>query len=112
MVTIARVLAQQPDVILLDEPTAHLDYGNQLRMTKLVRKLADSGYAVVLTTHMPVHVIMLQDKVGILDQDGHFTFGKTQDILSDTLLSNLYKVNLKLVYIDEAKRDTCISIME
>ena len=108
MVTIARVLAQQPDVILLDEPTAHLDYGNQIRMTRLVRKLADSGYAIILTTHMPDHVIMLQDKVGILDHDGRFTFGKAEDILSDSLLSNLYSVDLKLVYIDEAKRDTCV----
>ncbi|ABN07880.1 ABC transporter related protein [Methanocorpusculum labreanum Z] len=112
MVTIARVLAQQPDVILLDEPTAHLDYGNQIRMTKLIRKLADSGYAVILTTHMPDHVIMLQDMVGILDHNGHFTFGKTQDILSDALLSKLYSIELKLVYVDEAKRDTCISIVE
>lgn len=110
MVTISRVLAQQPKVILLDEPTAHLDYGNQLRMVNLVQNLAEKGYAVVMTTHTPDHVIILNGNIGILDQKGHFIFGKVDEILSDKMLSDLYHINLKLIYIDEAKRDTCIAI--
>ena len=48
-VTIARVIAQKPQLILLDEPTAHLDYGNQHRVVQMARQLAAEGYALIMT---------------------------------------------------------------
>lgn len=50
-VSIARALAQRPKVILMDEPTAHLDYGNQIKVLRIIKKLAREGYAAVITTH-------------------------------------------------------------
>ena len=53
MAMIARVLAQEPKVILLDEPTSHLDIFNQARILSLVRELVDSGLCVVAVLHDP-----------------------------------------------------------
>ena len=69
-VTIARVIAQQPKLILLDEPTAHLDYGNQYRVVQMIRQLATEGYALIMTTHNPEHAIILNGKVAILNREG------------------------------------------
>lgn len=111
-VTIARVLAQKPKLVLLDEPTAHLDYGNQLRTIRLIRNLAKAGFAVLMTTHVPDHVIMLGGKVGMLDRQGYLTFGQARDIMSDERLSELYNINLKIVHLQEAGRDICVPIRQ
>lgn len=63
---IARAIVQQSELILFDEPTNHLDYGYQLNMIQMIRRLADKGYSIILTTHMPDHAIILNGKVGVL----------------------------------------------
>ena len=110
-VTIARVLAQNPKVILLDEPTAHLDYGNQIRTVQLIRELADEGYAVIMTTHNPDHVLMLGGKVGVLDRDGRMEFGDAETILTEQRLSQLYQVKLRLVQVEGLDRNACVASM-
>lgn len=108
--TIARVLVQEPDIIMLDEPTAHLDYGNQLRMVKLLKKLADKGYSIIMTTHQPDHVMMLEDYVGVLGYDGIMKIGRSEEIIQEELLTKLYNMNIKLVYIDDIDREICVPI--
>lgn len=108
-VTIARVLAQQPSLILLDEPTAHLDYGNQYRTIQLIKNLSQEGYAIVLTTHNPDHAIVLGGKVGILDRTGVLSVGMADDVLTGEILSPLYGINLKTKYDKDAKRRVCIA---
>jgi len=61
-VSIARAIAQKARLILMDEPTAHLDYGNQLKVLRLIKGLSAKGYAVVLTTHNPDQVLLLDAK--------------------------------------------------
>ncbi|HHV35820.1 MAG TPA: ABC transporter ATP-binding protein [Syntrophomonadaceae bacterium] len=109
LVTIARVIVQQPDLILLDEPTAHLDYGNQLRTVKMIKRLAQEGYAVIMTSHMPDHAVLLEGKVGILDRSGHMCVGPAFEILQEDVLKEVYRAELKLVYIDEVGRVACVA---
>lgn len=109
-VTIARVLVQKPRLVLLDEPTSHLDYGNQLRTVKMIKQLAEQNFAIIMTTHIPDHAILLGDKVGILDRDGTMTFGHYEEIMTEKTLSRIYNVNLKMVYVEEIKRTTCIAV--
>lgn len=106
--TIARVIVQQPKLIMFDEPTNHLDYGNQLRTIKMVKELAKKGYAVVMTTHMPDHAILLGGKVGILDRFGHLTVGATEDILQEELLRSVYDCDLHITYSEEIGRKVCL----
>lgn len=108
-VTIARVLVQRPKLILLDEPTSHLDYGNQIRTVRMIRRLSEEGYAVILTTHMPDHVIMLGSRVGMLDYSGTMTFGSVEETMTEERLSRMYQVPLKVRYIEEIRRKACFA---
>ena len=108
-VSIARVLAQKPAVILLDEPTAHLDFGNQVKVLKILRRLAREGYGIVMTTHNPDHVLLLEDHVAVLDQGGNLTYGLSQDILTEAFLLSVYDTKLRLIHIDELGRKVCVA---
>ncbi|NLA26484.1 MAG: ABC transporter ATP-binding protein [Firmicutes bacterium] len=107
-VTIARVIAQKPQLILLDEPTAHLDYGNQHRVVQMVRELAAEGYALIMTTHNPDHAIILNGKVAILNREGVLSVGRAAEIVSAERLSNLYGLSIKTIYDDDAERTICV----
>ncbi len=105
---IAQVLVQDPQIILFDEPTAHLDYSNQIIVLQRIASLADSGYTIIMTTHNPEQAILLDDMVGVLEKDGAFTIGMTQDILTTDFLSRVYNTKLKLIRIPEHDRLVCL----
>ena len=107
---IARVLTQEPKIILFDEPTAHLDYGNQYRIVQMISQLANEGYAVIMTTHNPEHAIILNGKVAILNRNGTFIVGKVADTIDSATLSSLYGLTIKTIYIEEAKRVVSVII--
>jgi len=104
-VVIARVIAQKPAFILLDEPTSHLDAGNQIKVLELLRRMADEGYGVIMTTHNPDQVLLLDGQVAALDRNGHLTFGRPEDIITEELLFNLYGTKFQLLDMD---RKVCV----
>lgn len=106
---IARVLAQEAELVLLDEPANHLDYGNQLKIIKTIAQLAKEGLTVVLTSHMPDHAILLNGTVGMLDQEGHMLCGPVGEIITEERLRNLYQTDLHLVYIEQLQRTVCVA---
>jgi len=108
-VAIARALVQNPTYILLDEPTAHLDYGNQIKILNLIEELASQGYGIIMTTHNPDHAFLLNSYVGILDNEGQFTFGMGREIIDEALLTNLYDSEIKVVTLSEFDRNVCIT---
>lgn len=105
---IARVIAQKLQLILLDEPTAHLDYGNQHRVVQMARQLAAEGYALIMTTHNPDHAIILNGKVAILNREGELFVGQTAQTLSSETLSSLYGLAIKTKYDSDARRTVCV----
>lgn len=107
-VCIARAIAQQPQIILLDEPTAHLDYGNQYKAVATVKKLAEEGYAIMMTTHTPDHAIILGDKVAVLDREGSLKVGQASEMMNGQVLSALYGMQIKTIYNEEVGRNICI----
>lgn len=108
-VQITRVLVQEPRLILLDEPTNHLDYGNQLKIVKTISQLAAEGFAVVMTTHMPDHAILLNGSVGLMGADGRMKSGPAGSVISEAALRELYHTNLHLVYVDPLGRMACVA---
>ena len=107
--TIARAVCQQPKIILFDEPTAHLDYGNQHRILTLIRRLSERGYAIVITTHNPDHALLLGGTSAILGRDGKLICGSTEEMLTEQRLSDLYEVDLRITYVPHAERVACLA---
>ena len=97
LVMIARALAQQPRMLVLDEPTAALDYGNVVRVIDKVRRLAEKGYAVVMTTHSPDHAFMCESDVLLLQKDNPMKFGRAVDVITERNMKQAYGVNVKIV---------------
>lgn len=99
MALIARALAQKPQLLIMDEPTANLDFGNQIRTLQQVQKLARSGLAVVMTTHFPDHVYLCATKVAVIKSRDEVLIGKVADILTSPLLSELYGLPIHITEI-------------
>lgn len=105
---IARAIAQDPKVIFFDEPTAHLDYGNQINTLRLIGSLQKQGYAVVMTTHNPDHCMMLGGKVAVLSKEGRLEVGDSAEILTEERLKRIYNTELCLTYVQPVDRIACI----
>lgn len=97
LVLIARALCQQSDILVMDEPTSSLDYGNQLRVLERVRLLARQGYTVLLSTHDPQHALRFSQKVLALSGGQVAADGCTADVLTPELLRRLYGVEAVLL---------------
>ena len=105
---IARAIVTHPRIILFDEPTAHLDVGNQIRVLRLIKQFSEKGFAVVITTHNPDHALLLGGSTAIIDNDGHLNYGKTEDIITEESFENVYGSGIKLKYIEELGRKVCL----
>jgi len=109
LVSIARVIAQKVKFVLMDEPTSHLDYGNQIKVLDIIKEMAEDGYGVILTTHNPDQVFLLEGNVAVFDREGRFYYGNWDKILSDDLLKTIYGVTLKICDVAKVNRKVCIA---
>lgn len=92
LVLLARALAQQADILVMDEPASSLDYGNQLRVLQMARELAAEGYTVILSTHDPQQALRFSDRVLALAEGSVVALGEVGEVLTRDLLRRLYHV--------------------
>jgi iron complex transport system ATP-binding protein len=92
MVLLARALAQQTQILLLDEPTSHLDLGNKSRLLRLLRSLAESGITIVFTTHDPNVATYIADAVLLMDGGDVVEHGPIEQVFTPEKLSAIYRV--------------------
>jgi iron complex transport system ATP-binding protein len=90
LVLLARALAQEPRFIVLDEPTASLDFGNQGKVMHEIRALAASGHGVLFTTHDPNQALRLADRAFLLRAGTRVTDGPVNAVLTQQNLEALY----------------------
>ena len=96
---IARALVQNAEILIMDEPTANLDFGNQQRVLAQIRALTACGYTVLLSTHNPEHALRYAHRVLAL-QDGHIAAdGPTETALTPQLLQTLYGIQAILAEV-------------
>jgi iron complex transport system ATP-binding protein len=108
LVLIARALAQEPRILIMDEPTASLDFGNQLRVLERIAALAASDIAVVLSTHDPDHVFLCGDRVALL-QDGRMAaIGTPEAVITPASLKRLYGVDVQVVDLPDQQTRTAV----
>ena len=97
LVLIARALAQNARTLLMDEPTASLDYGNQSLVLHQVRALADEGYTILLSTHNPQHALWYADCAVALMDGTVAAFGAPKEVVDARLIERLYGVTVRMV---------------
>lgn len=96
MVLVARALAQDPQILVMDEPTSNLDFGNQVRVLSQVNRLAEDGIGVLMTTHFPDHAFLCSSTVGLLMKDG-FLNGPADRIVTEENLRAAYGVDVRII---------------
>ncbi len=102
LVMIARALCQRPQLLVLDEPTAALDYGNAMLVISKVRDLAKKGFAVIMTTHNPDHAFMCNSSVVLLQKGENMKYGQAIDIITARNMQSAYGINVRIVeFADE-----------
>lgn len=107
LVLMARAIAQQPEILLLDEPTSHLDFGNQIRTLKVIKELAKTGLSVVMTSHFPDHAFLSCNKVAIMNQGTIMEIGKPEFVVTENNMKQAYGVDVRIIDVDENRR-ACI----
>lgn len=103
LVLIARALVQDGKILIMDEPTASLDYGNQLRVLEQVKSLAEDGHTILISSHNPQHALLFGDRVlalsgGIIEAEG-----EPESVLSGSLFRRLYNMEASIVNHAEGK---------
>ena len=107
LVLIARAIAQEADYLIMDEPSASLDFGNQVRVMELIRRLAEDGHGIIMTTHYPDQVFMADSSCTVIKDRAHVLSGKAEQILTAQLLQELYGIEARvLTSVSETGRTT------
>ncbi|WP_302777689.1 ABC transporter ATP-binding protein [Anaerotruncus colihominis] len=92
MVLFGRALAQQAEYLILDEPTAALDYSNQVRVLQIIRHLAREGYGILMTTHFPDHAFLACSRAVLLRDGCVLEDGPPARAVTSENLTRLYHV--------------------
>ena len=98
---IARALVQEPQVLLLDEPTSHLDMGNQLKILQVIKDLASDGMTIVMASHFPDHAFLVANVVAILNKGRIAQVGTPDEVMTDSNLQATYGVDVRVVQLEE-----------
>jgi iron complex transport system ATP-binding protein len=102
---LARALAQEPRILVLDEPTASLDFGNQVRVLDAVRGLAETrGLSVLLSTHHPEQAFACADRVAVLAGGELLRIGAPADVITAETLRACYSVDVAVLPVDNQYR--------
>ena len=96
LVLLARAIAQQAKILIMDEPTANLDYGNQHLVMRRIREMAENGYTVVLSTHNPEHALLYATHVLALKDHKIEACGRSEEIITEKLIEDLYGMRVKI----------------
>nr|WP_288555458.1 ABC transporter ATP-binding protein [uncultured Mediterraneibacter sp.] len=108
LVLIARALAQQTKILIMDEPCSSLDYGNQIRLMQTMKKLAKEGYLVIQSTHNPEHAFLFADQTMALLDGKVAGLGVPGEILTEELLEKMYGIPLELYKVGKENIRVCI----
>ncbi|MFA5309327.1 MAG: ABC transporter ATP-binding protein [Dehalococcoidales bacterium] len=96
MVIIARALTQQPDILIMDEPAASLDYGNQYLVLAHMLRLTKDGMSILMVTHNPDHALYCADRI-IAMRDGEIIqLGQAREVVNEQTMRDTYNMVIKV----------------
>ncbi|MCV3736018.1 ABC transporter ATP-binding protein [Rhizobium sp. TRM96647] len=107
LVLIARALAQEASFLVLDEPTASLDYGHQFQVLEQIRLLAAGGKGILLSTHNPDHAFFVADRAALMAGGSIVDVGEPQQVLTPAALRSVFGVDVVVGKIEGSVHLTC-----
>ncbi len=93
---IARALTQEAELLIMDEPTSNLDFGNQIRVLRQIRSLAERGIGVIFTSHFPNHAFLCASKVAVIKNRQELLIGDVEEIVTKEVLEEIYGIEVEL----------------
>ncbi len=114
MVLVARALAQQSSLLIMDEPTASLDYSNQIKILKTIRSLSEQGYTIIMTSHFPDHAFLACSKAVLMRDGKILASGIPEKTVTTDNLSKLYLTHVCVtdVSAEDTQTKICIPMMD
>ncbi len=98
LVMIARGLAQQCRILLMDEPDAHLDPKNQARVFEMITRLAGQGLSFAIASHSPNNALIYADRVLLMKDGRAVASGPAPETLTESMLSAAYSMDTEVIY--------------
>ena len=99
------MLTQQPEILILDEPTTYLDIAHQQEMMRLVKKLnRESGIGVVMVLHDLSHAMEVSDWVVVIKDGQKYDEGRPEDVITARMMRDVYDVDCDIITIPEREK--------
>ena len=108
LVLIARAMAQQAKILIMDEPSASLDFGNRIRVMETVKGLTAQGYCVIQSTHDPNQAYQHSDRILAMYDGRVLAWGSPAETLRDDVMSKLYGVDVEVCSLRNDTVRVCI----
>jgi iron complex transport system ATP-binding protein len=97
LVLVARSLAQEPRILLLDEPMSNLDLANKIRLIDVLKSLKKDGVTILFTSHEPEVAAAISDYIILMGKNNKIDHGNSENILTSESLSQIYGVPVNVV---------------
>lgn len=116
LVITARALAQEPKILIADEPTASLDVRNQILLLKTLKYLAETkNLMVIMTSHYPDHPMLFSNKVATMHNAAFSKIGPTEEVITEDNLLLTYGIQIKVFNLGEVNGrpvKVCVPIID
>lgn len=97
LVLIARAIAQDTDIILLDEPTSYLDLKNQMKILKTIKDInKENNVTFIMILHDPNHALICSDYIALVNNK-NVQMGKADEMISSDIINNIYGVKCDII---------------
>jgi iron complex transport system ATP-binding protein len=108
LVMIARALTQRAPIMIMDEPTANLDFGNQMVVFGRIRELAGQGYTVIQSTHNPDQAYAFSHEIIAMKSGRVVAYGTPQEVISQEIIQQLYDIETEVIRLCDNRFQTSV----
>lgn len=114
MTLIARSLMQDARILMMDEPTAALDFGNQVSVLSCIRAMAGRGHGIIMTSHNPDHAFLCCSDAVLITRDRHIMAGPVDDVVTEENLERAYGIHVRITNATDDEGNpvkTCVPML-